>query len=181
MIQCCLIVVCPTVCLYEDLWTTFSFNIMKVKTVLYKNAVQTADTSASCSEHFSLVTSPLKKVTPTFKITAFGNNSVLFLCKANIQILSLELFYGWTVALMDASQFNWALYMGKTQYAKRKNRTTSQYSNQIVSLIRLSTEWPTIFWCLPQIIIQSDHWKFQIFNRFIDIDWSRIFENHFQH
>ena len=29
--------------------------------------------------------------------------------------------------------------------------------------------------CLPQIIIQSDHWKFQIFSRFIGVDWSLIF------
>ena len=29
--------------------------------------------------------------------------------------------------------------------------------------------------------IQSDHWKFQIFNRFIDVDWSLTFEDHFQH
>ena len=29
-------------------------------------------------------------------------------------------------------------------------------------------------YCLPQTIIQSDHWKFQILSRFIDVDWSQI-------
>ena len=37
--------------------------------------------------------------------------------------------------------------------------------------------------CLPQIIIQSDHWKFQIFSRFIGVDWSitGIYEDRFHH
>ena len=34
---------------------------------------------------------------------------------------------------------------------------------------------------LPQIIIQTDHWKFQIFSRFIDVDWSLIYEDRFHH
>ena len=33
--------------------------------------------------------------------------------------------------------------------------------------------------CLPQIIIQSDHWKFQIFSRFNGVDWSLIYEDCF--
>ena len=32
---------------------------------------------------------------------------------------------------------------------------------------------------MPQIIIQSDNWKFQIFSRFIGVDWSLIYEDHF--
>ena len=34
---------------------------------------------------------------------------------------------------------------------------------------------------LPQIIIQSDHWKFQIFSRFISVYWSLICEDSFHH
>ena len=33
----------------------------------------------------------------------------------------------------------------------------------------------------PQIIIQSDHWQFQIFSKFIGADWSLIYEDHFHH
>ena len=35
--------------------------------------------------------------------------------------------------------------------------------------------------CLPQKIIQSDQWKFEIFNRFIGVHWSLIYEDHFHH
>ena len=34
---------------------------------------------------------------------------------------------------------------------------------------------------LPQIIIQSDYWKFQIFSRFIGVDWSLFYEDRFHH
>ena len=33
--------------------------------------------------------------------------------------------------------------------------------------------------CLPQILIQSDYWKFHIFSRFIGVDWSLTDEDHF--
>ena len=33
--------------------------------------------------------------------------------------------------------------------------------------------------CLPQIIVPSNHWKFQIFSRFIGVDWSFIHETVF--
>ena len=38
-------------------------------------------------------------------------------------------------------------------------------------------------WCHNsiQIIIQSDHLKFQIFSRFIGVDWSLIYEDRFHH
>ena len=34
-------------------------------------------------------------------------------------------------------------------------------------------------YCLPQIIIQSDQWTFEIFSRFIGVDWSLICEDVF--
>ena len=33
----------------------------------------------------------------------------------------------------------------------------------------------------PQIINQSDQWKFEIFRRFIGVDWSLMYEDNFHH
>ena len=53
--------------------------------------------------------------------------------------------------------------------------------SEIANMVVLSKSWWNLSFflfhrrknmCLPPIIIQSDHWKFQIYNRFIGVDGS---------